>query len=50
VQVGVGELLLPFQEPRNPKVVVAPAPSAPFQAALDAVTPDPLDVRLALHD
>jgi hypothetical protein len=50
VQLTVGTaLVLLFQLPRNPKLVLAPAPSAPFQAALDAVTTEPLDVTVALQ-
>jgi hypothetical protein len=50
VQVTVGTALADVQDPMNPKVVEAPAASAPFQAALDAVTTEPLWLTLAPHD
>lgn len=40
-QVTVGTLLRPFQLPRNPKVVLAPAASAPFHVSFRAVTDGP---------
>jgi hypothetical protein len=50
VQVAVGTaLVLLFQDARNPKVVLAPAASGPFQAAGVAVTAVPLWVTVALQ-
>jgi hypothetical protein len=48
-QLSVGAPLLPFHEPRNPNVVVAPAPRRPFQLTLLAVTTDPLVVEVAFQ-
>ena len=48
-QLSVGAPLLPFHEPRNPNVVVAPAPRRPFQLTLRAVTTEPLVVEVAFQ-
>lgn len=50
MQVSVGPLLLPFQEPMNPKLAFAPAARAPFQAMFWAVTVAPLAVTVAFQD
>ena len=42
MQVAVGAAFADVQEPMNPKEVEALAASAPFQAALVAVTAEPL--------
>jgi len=51
VQLTVGtELVLLFQLPRNPKLVLAPAPREAFHAAPVAVTEEPLEVSVALQN
>lgn len=50
MQVRVGTGLLPVHDPMNPKLVDAPAPRAPFQAALRAVTALPLWLTSAPQD
>ena len=50
MQVTVGAVLVPFQDPMNPKLVLPPALIEPFQATFVAVTVDPLVVRLELQD
>jgi hypothetical protein len=47
--VTVGTPFVPFQEPRKPKLVLAPAATAPLCAALVAVTAEPLLVTVAFH-
>jgi hypothetical protein len=47
--VGTAFVVL-FQLPRNPKLVVVPAASAPLELRFVAVTPDPLCVRLVLQN
>jgi len=49
VQVAVGAAFADVHEPMKPNVVDAPAPSAPFQAALVAVTAEPLWLTFAPH-
>jgi hypothetical protein len=43
----VGVVFDPFHEARKPKLVLAPADRLPFQAALRAVTVEPLLVTVA---
>jgi hypothetical protein len=47
VQLSAGTALLPFQDARNPKVVLAPAPRLPLYVVLRAVTVAPLLVMSA---
>jgi hypothetical protein len=43
-------LVVLFQLPRKPQLVVAPAESAPLELTFVAVTPDPLCVRVELQN
>ena len=49
MQVTVGTALEPFQDPRNPKLVLPPADSVPFHDMFVAVTLEPLVVTFALQ-
>lgn len=49
VQLTAGALLLPFHEPRNPKDVLAPAPSRPLCDTFRAITLAPLLVMVAFQ-